>query len=192
MKRVWMGAIIGALMVTATLALASANEQPIKDEDGHVMAVLVVCNDCRGSTGSKKCHDGAEHGFVGDKPCGQCLVRENADARFEYPYDLHFTGTLTDDKGNPVKNRFVKLFLANGWSVRTRTADDGTYRLMLGAIADRKSNTPVVTDVGRRVDSSTDHAENFALYLMPDSYKTCTAVEAAKPASKGPKSKKKR
>jgi hypothetical protein len=192
MKSVWVETIGGVLMLSATVALAASTEQPIKDVDGRVMAVLVVCNDCRGSTESKKCHDGADRGFVGGKPCGQCLVKENAGTKFDYPYDLHFNGKLTDDGGNPVKDRFVKVFLANGWSVRTRTGDDGSYRLMLGAIGDRKSKDPMVTDVGTRVDSQKEHAENFSLYLLPEGYKPCTPEDAAAPkpkASHKPKKK---
>jgi len=190
MKCIGMSVAVGLWMVAASMAFAASSEQPIKDDDGHTMAVLVVCNDCSGAVDSAKCRDGADRGFVGDKVCGQCLVKANSDAHFDYPYDLHVTGKLVDGEGNPVKNRFAKLFLANGWSVKTRTGNDGSFRLMLGAIGDRKSQTPVVTDAGTRVDAQKAHPDSFALYLMPDKYQPCTEADAPPAAPKGTGKKK--
>ena len=47
-------------------------------------------------------------------------------------------GHLKDENGQPLKGNFVRLYLPNTWTVRTRTDDDGLFRLLLGATAERK------------------------------------------------------
>lgn len=115
------------------------------------------------------------------------MITENYGAHFAYPYDLHFRGKLVDAQGQPIKNRFVKVFMANGWSIRTKTSDDGTYRLMLGATAERKSSTPLVVDLGTRLDAPEQNKEYYAMFVLPDGYKACPA--AAKPQLKSTKEK---
>jgi hypothetical protein len=183
MKLSWLVAL--SLLVTATGALAGTppNEQAVKSPDGKTVAVLILCDTCpAGHTGSRKdCHTGSQDGWIGSRPCGQCLLKANPRASFQYPVDLHFTGILTDAAGKPAKNRFVKLFMANGWTVRTKTADDGAFRLRLGATAPRKSHKPVVTDIGTRVDAIPGKDADYALFLMPPSYnKQCTAAALKK------------
>jgi hypothetical protein len=104
---------------------------------------------------------------------------------------LLFTGELVDEKGEPVKQRFVKVFIANGWSIRTRTSDEGKYRLMLGAIGERKSSTPLAIDLGKRVDTTSDDSPYYAMYLLPPGYTPCPPAGKAAPAGKKAKKAKK-
>jgi len=185
-----MGMVVG-LMLAARIAQAerAPDVQELKSPDGATLAMLVQCNSCAAPTAaSKKCNTGAEEGYLNGQPCGKCMITENYGAPLPYPYDLHFTGILVDADGKPVKDRFVKVFMANGWSIRTRTGEDGAYRLMLGATAERKSNTPVMIDLGTRVDSPKDNKSYYAMFLLPSGYKACPA--SAKPHQKEPKGKK--
>ncbi len=179
MKLWW---LLGLSMITTAAALPSgarAGTQPIKDENGKTLGVVVACDSCQSSDGSKKqCYTGVEHGWLNGVPCGKCMVDENAGQPLGYAYDLHLTGKLVDAAGAPLKQRFVKLYLANGWTVRTRTGDDGTYRLMLGATQDRKTKKPLLVDLGSQVDASKATAD-YALYFLPENYKACPP-EAAK------------
>jgi hypothetical protein len=109
------------------------------------------------------------------------MITENYGAAFSYPYDLHFIGKLVDAQGQPVKDRFVKVFMANGWNIRSRTAQDGAFRLMLGATAERKSTTPLVINLGTRTDSPKDNKDNYAMFLLPEGYKACPATDKAPP-----------
>jgi hypothetical protein len=187
----WM-AVLGMVMATTTTRAATAPDVlPIKDSEGTTFGVLVVCNDCQSTSGAAKktCHGGAEEGWMDGKPCGKCMLTANFGARFSYPYDLHVTGTLVDPAGQPVKNRFVKLFLANGWTVRTKTTDQGSFRLTLGAIQARKSKEPLVTDIGTRVDSVKGNDPYYAIFLLPASYQSCppeSAQSEKKPSAKKP------
>jgi hypothetical protein len=161
---------------------------PIKSSDGETLAVLVQCNNCSTrSAGSKKCHTGVEEGYLNGQACGKCMITENFGARLAYPFDLHLIGKLVDAQGQPIKDRFVKVFMANGWNIRTRTSDAGTYRLMLGATVERKSTTPLVIDLGTRVDSPQENKEFYAMFLLPNDYKPCPA---AHPEPKKHKAKK--
>lgn len=174
MKLWWMAALSVMMAATAVHAMTAPDEQPIKDPDGATLAMLVVCNDCQSGAG-KSCASGAEVGWLNGKPCGQCLIESNFGTLLKYPYDLHIKGTLTDPDGKPVKNRFVKAFLPNGWSIRGKTSEAGTFRLMLGATAERKGKEPVIADLGTRVDTTKDEDPYFAIFLLPESYKPCAA-----------------
>ena len=183
-----MGIVFG-LMMTAQIAPAEnvSDVQAVKGPDGATLAVMIQCNSCAASTGaSKKCHTGAEEGYLNGQPCGKCMITENFGKPLPYPYDLHFSGVLVDADGKPIKDRFVKVFMANGWNIRTRTSDVGTYRLMLGATAERKSTTPVVIDLGTRVDDPKETKDYYAMFMLPEGYKACAA-----PPAKGQKAKKK-
>lgn len=187
--------VVGALglmtVAPAVQAASASDEQPIKGPDGQTLAILVQCNSCASASGtSKKCHGGAEEGYLDGQPCGKCMMTENFGARFAYPYDIHITGKLVDVQKQPVKSRFVKVFMANGWAIRTKTSDEGTYRLMLGATAERKSTTPLVIELGTRVDSPTDNKDNYAMFLLPDGYKACPAVPKPEPKKGKGKAKK--
>jgi hypothetical protein len=173
--------MVGALALTTATTTVQAQKapdvQPIKGTDGETWAMLVQCNSCS-SPGGKKCHAGAEEGFLNGQPCGKCMIVENYGARFSYPYDLHLTGKLVDAQGKPIKDRFVKIFMANGWNIRTRTSEAGTYRLMLGATAERKSATPLVIDLGTRADAPADNKDFYAMYLLPEGYKACPPAKS--------------
>lgn len=176
MKLGWMAALAMMTVTAAAPAARGAEEIPIKDKDGKTYGVIVLCNDCE--TGSKKgCNAGAEEGWLNGKPCGKCFLPPNKGTP-EWPYDVHIIGTLTDEAGKPIKDRFVKLFLPNGWGHRTRTYEKGTFRLMLGATAERKSKEPLEIDIGTRVDSQRGADPYFALFVLPQSYKPCAAASA--------------
>jgi hypothetical protein len=73
----------------------------------------------------------------------------------------------------------VKLFLPVGWTVRTVTSEQGKFRLTVGATQQpRKTRKPLVTDLGTRVSSPQGKAGNYAIYLLPEAYKECSATDA--------------
>jgi len=182
-----------AVMVPApSRAQQGADQVDLKTPDGKTFGVVIFCNDCAKPKGKGPCDQGAENGWFQGKPCGQCLLKANPNVLVRYPYDLHVTGKLVDADGKPVKERFVKLFMPNGWGVRTRTLDDGTFRLMLGATADREGKTPITIDLGTRTDSKKGEDPYFAMFMLPQTYTACSAADApaaaAAPAAK-PKKK---
>lgn len=182
MKLRWMAAL-SLMMATSVAQAAQSNEVEVKGKDGESLAKAVVCSDCQSAASKDKCHSGRDSGWLNGKPCGKCLLEVNGPGILRYPYDLHFTGTLVDNAGEPVTNRFVKVFLPNGWGVRTKTSDKGTFRVMLGATADHKGTEPVITDLGKRVDVQKGDAAQYSIYLLPSAYKPCPA-DAAKPSEK--------
>jgi hypothetical protein len=183
MKPWWMvGLSIVAVMV-ATHVVVAENTQLIKDPDGNAVGLLVICSSCQASVGSaKQCQTGVQQGWLNGKPCGKCMLVANAGQTLHHAYDLHFAGKLVDDAGAPRKERFVRMFLANGWTVRTRTGDDGGFRLMLGATESRKSKNPIVVDLGTRVDANAG-TEDYSFYVLPESYKPCPP-QVATPAAR--------
>ncbi|MCK6556684.1 hypothetical protein L6Q96_19220 [Candidatus Binatia bacterium] len=176
------------------LGLAAATDQvEVKAADGRVFGTIVFCNDCARPTDKGPCDQGAENGWLQGKPCGQCFVKANPNVLIRYPFDIHVTGKLQDAKGQPVKERFVKLFLPNGWGVRTRTLDDGTFRMMLGATAEREGKTPLTVDIGAHTDSKRGEDPYFAMFMLPQSYNPCSPEDAPtgkKPAAAKPKAQK--
>jgi hypothetical protein len=181
----WLVMVVVLALITATPFAQAENApdvQPIKSPDGMTLGVLLQCDSCASATGdSKKCHKGVEEGYLDAQPCGKCMITENYGAAFAYPYDLHFIGKLVDAQGQPVKDRFVKVFMANGWNIRSRTGQDGAFRLMLGATAERKSATPLVVNLGTRADSPKDNKDNYAMFLLPEGYKACSATDKPQP-----------
>ncbi|HYD50016.1 MAG TPA: hypothetical protein VEB21_16785 [Terriglobales bacterium] len=178
----WMVVLLGSLwLVAAVQAQPVRNEVEVRDADGKLYAVAVFCNDCKNGPQPGKCDPGAAEGWLGDKPCGSCLMRAAGPAVIKYPYDLHFTGKLVDKDGKPVANRFVKMLLPNGWGVRSKTSEAGTFRLMLGATDERKGQKPILTELGQRTDSTGKEDEHFAIYLLPPSFSPCTGSEPDKP-----------
>ena len=183
MKLWWMVGLNIIAVTVATRVIAAENTQPIKDPDGNTVGLVVIWSSCQSSDGSaKQCQTGVQQGWLNGKPCGKCMLVENAGQTLRYAYDLHFTGKLVDNAGAPRKERFVRMFLPNGWTVRTRTGDDGGFRLMLGATESRKSKSPVVVDLGTRVDAKPG-TEDYSFYVLPESYKPCPP-EAATPAAR--------
>jgi hypothetical protein len=181
MKLWWTVGLNILALTVASRAIAAENTRLIKDPDGNTVGLLVICSSCQSSDGSaKRCPAGVQQGWLDGKPCGKCMLVENAGTALHHAYDLHFAGRLVDSGGTPRKQRFVRLFLPNSWTVRTRTGDDGAFLLMLGATETRKSKTPVVVDLGTRVDANPG-TEDYSFYVLPESYKPCPP-EAATPA----------
>lgn len=193
MKVGWIVALSMMVASAAGHAAPLPDEQTIKDPDGGApIAVVTVCNDCQSGEG-KSCYSGAEEGWLSGKPCGKCLINSNFGVLLKYPYDLHITGKLTDPDGTPRKGRLVQVFLPSGWTVRARTSDQGSFRLMLGATANRKGKQPLVTDLGTRIDTEKGKDPYYALFLLPVSYKPCAAGAMTAPEAKpqkAPKDKK--
>jgi hypothetical protein len=167
MRMVW---LLALSVLVPQVALAGQNE--VKDKDGTTWAVILDCSSCKSGNGSE-CVTGVEKGFHDKAKCGACLLESNFGTRIGYPYDLHVVGKLKDEKGEPLKNKFVKLFLPNTWTVRTRTSEDGTFRLLLGATLERKGDKPLLVDIGEHTMRSNSTAENYALFMMEPKYKPC-------------------
>jgi hypothetical protein len=148
---------------------------PVRDKSGKVLAEVVVCNDCKNPS-DPGCYDGAESGWLNGKPCGKCFVDKNYGKLVPIPYDVHFEGTIVNPDGTPAKERFVKLFVQNGWGHRTSTRPDGRFRIITGAMGDRKSDQPLVVDLGTLVDQQKDANDRvFALFLLAPDHTPCDA-----------------
>ena len=160
------------LAVVAGASVAWAGQDDVKDPEGKTLAVILDCNSCQDAKAGKNCESGSEKGFVAGKACGKCLLESNFPVRIQYPYDLQFIGYLKDENGQPMKGKFVRLYLPNTWTVRTRTLDDGMFRLLLGATAERKGKG-VVVKLGDRTMRSDSKASEYALFMMPEDYKPC-------------------
>src|SRR5262245_44353051 len=168
-----MGVLVA--MLAFLVAPAGATTDVVKDPEGKTLAVILDCNSCqKPDAKGGKCESGADMGFNDGKPCGKCLLDANFPTRIPYAYDLQFIGYLKDEKGQPLKGKFVRLYLPNTWTVRTRTGDDGLFRLLLGATVDRKGKGLVIPLCTRTLPKDTKAAE-YALYMLPPNYKTCAA-----------------
>jgi hypothetical protein len=168
-----MGALVLAGVVMAAWPAAAAQDV-VKDPDGKTLAVVIDCNSCQNGKGGKECETGTDKGFHEGKPCGKCLLDANFPTRIPYPYDLQFTGHLKDEKGQPLKGKFVRLYLPNTWTVRTRTLEDGMFRLLLGATTERKGKMLVIK-LGDRTMPADSKASEYALFMMPEPYKPCAS-----------------
>jgi len=176
MLKSWSIGILVAVLAGPALASPQRTEIDVPNPDGTLAAKVVVCNDCKDPAEGKECASGAAEGWRDGKPCGSCLLQANWGVLIEYAYDVHIAGTLVDSHGRPVSERFVKMFLPNGWSVRTRTLEDGTFRMILGATLERKASTPIVVDVGERVDSVQGEDPHYTIYFLPADYKPCSSA----------------
>lgn len=178
----WRVVLLVGLVASVAQAAPMRNELDVRDAEGNVYGKLVICNDCKSdSEKGKTCHPGAPEGWLDGKPCGSCLLRSNLGVLVKYPYDLHVGGTLVDKNGKPIDKRFVKMFMPNGWGIRSKTNDKGVFRLMLGATDARKGKQRIMVDIGQRVDSvSAGVDENFSLYLLPVDYKPCSGEQPDK------------
>ncbi|MBI3784114.1 MAG: hypothetical protein HY270_12015 [Deltaproteobacteria bacterium] len=163
---------------------SSSDEIPVKEPDGKTVAVILLCNDCQNPSDKKECFEGADVGFHKGKDCGQCLIKANPKRSIDYSYDLHITGTLVNDKGEPIKDRFVKLMLPNGWGHRTKTLDKGQFHLMIGATIERKGKEPLTIDIGKHVDQQKGEKDQyFAMFMLPKNYVGCSDAAPAAPAA---------
>ena len=174
-----MGVLV--LMLVSLVAPAGATTDLVKDPDGNTLAVVVDCNSCQNPAAKgAKCETGAEDGFLDGKPCGKCLLDANYPTRIPYAYDLQFMGYLKDENGQPLKGKFVRLYLPNTWTVRTRTTDDGLFRLLLGATVERKGKAQIIK-LGDRIMPKDSKAAEYALFMLPENYKPCGAAPKAEP-----------
>lgn len=164
------------LLVLAAARPVHAASDVVKDPDGNTLAVVVDCNTCADPAKGKSCEGGAEAGFNDGKPCGKCLLDANFPIRIPYGYDLQFLGYLKDENGQPLKGKFVRLYLPNTWTVRTRTLDDGMFRLLLGATAERKGKGLVIK-LGDRTMRKDSKAAEYALFMLPPDYKQCAPAK---------------
>jgi hypothetical protein len=180
MKMWWSVAIGAALLASASHAAPLNNEIVLKDGDDRVLAVAVLCNECQTTSADKSCHEGAIDGYLNGKPCGSCLLESNWGVLIRYPRDLSVVGRLMKDDGQPAKKHYVKMFLPNGWSVRTQTREDGNFRMNMGATAEREKGDPLVIDIGERVDRVHSGEDQFSIYLMPAAYNPCAESGSAK------------
>jgi hypothetical protein len=168
----WMKKVTIISLSTLLLpAMASAKSAVLKDPEGKFIATVMSCSSCKGEKG-EQCVTGVEEGFDGEAPCGQCLMKSNFGIRISYAYDVLIMGHLKDEKGEPVRGRFVKLFLPNTWTVRTRTGDDGLFRVLLGATAERKGK-PLVVQMGELKTPKDSKSEYYALFMVPENHKPC-------------------
>lgn len=158
------------LLVSALSAVAA--EDKVVDPSGKVIGIILDCNSCADPANGKDCTGGVQEGFHAGKPCGQCLITANFGTKLLYPYDLQITGTLTQPDGTALAEEFVRLFLPNTWTVRTRTVENGFYRLLLGATEDRKGEMLKV-DLGTRSRPKVAEAADYAFYMLPENYKPC-------------------
>jgi hypothetical protein len=165
-----MGALV--LLLLAIALPAHATSIPVKDPNGNTLAVVVDCNTCQDPAKGKGCESGTDAGFDNGKACGKCLLDANFPIRIPYGYDLQFLGHLKDETGQPLKGKFIRLFLPNMWTVRTRTLDDGMFRLLLGATTERKGKGLVI-ELGDRTMRKDSKAAEYALYMLPPDYKPC-------------------
>lgn len=169
-----MRSMAGVVFLTLALALpAYAGSDPVKDPQGNLLAVVIDCNSCKDGKG-KSCETGVENGFSDGKACGKCLLDANFPIRIPYPYDLQFTGFIKDESGQPLKGKFVRLYLPNTWTVRTRTGDDGSFRLLLGATEERKGKG-VVINLGDRTMRKDSKLAEYSMFMLPPNYKPCAA-----------------
>ena len=164
--------VLGSVVVAFALTAHAAEPVQVKDPDGNVLAVVIDCNSCQDPAKGKNCETGVDVGFSNGKACGKCLLDANFPTRIPYAYDLQFVGYLKDENGQPLKGKFVRLFLPNTWTVRTRTGDDGIFRLLLGATLDRKGKGLVIELGDRRMNKDSKLAE-YALFMLPPDYKQC-------------------
>lgn len=173
-----MGALV--LIFVGMVAPAGATTDLVKDPDGNTLAVVVDCNSCQNPAKGAKCESGAENGFNDGKPCGKCLLDANFPTRIPYAYDLQFMGYLKDENGQPLKGKFVRLYLPNTWTVRTRTGDDGLFRLLLGATVERKGKAQIIK-LGDRIMPKDSTAGEYALFMLPENYKPCGDAKKPEP-----------
>jgi hypothetical protein len=165
-----MGAVVWLVLAFALPAHAASDV--VKDPDGNTLAVVIDCNSCPDPAKGKSCQTGVDTGFNDGKACGKCLLDANFPTRIPYSYDLQFLGYLKDENGQPLKGKFVRLYLPNTWTVRTRTLDDGLFRLLLGATAERKGKGLVIK-LGDRTMRKDSKATEYALFMLPPDFKPC-------------------
>ncbi len=175
-----MRSIFGVLILLALGGTVRAAEQKVLGPDGKTIGVLLDCNTCKEEGVDESCVGGAEEGFHDGKPCGKCLMEANFGEKLMYANDLKISGILQGVGGAPLPNEFIRLYLPNTWTVRTRTAAKGYFRLLLGATLDRQGSQ-IEVDLGIRTRLKGGTGEDYSLFMLPENYKPC------KPAAKDSK-----
>lgn len=166
-RAVVMTLAIALAAVTVEAGITVSEEMRIKDGEGKVFAVVVDCPQADPTFG------GAEEGTIGTDRCGQCLVQANWGVLIRYPYDLYIKGMLVDENGDPVPNQMIQFFMPNGWVVKTRSAETGFFRILLGATDDRKTDEPLTIDIGTKKMRKGSKMEYYALFMLPEDFKPC-------------------
>lgn len=177
-RAVVVGLALALSAMAAEAKISVSDSKKVKDGEGNIYAVVLDCPQPDPTYG------GSEDGTIGPDRCGQCLIEANWGAAMKYPYDVVIKGTMVDEAGKPLKGRMLQFFLPNGWTVKTRTADNGFFRIILGAIGDRKSKDPLTTDIGTVKMRNDNKAAYYAMYLLPDNFKPCAPKAKSKPAEK--------
>jgi hypothetical protein len=164
--------ILTVFMILAASGGVFAAEQRVVDSTGRVIGIILDCNSCKDPGDQKSCVSGVQEGYHDGRPCGECLMTANFGKKLMYPYDLQITGTLNQPDGKPLADEFVRLFLPNTWTVRTKTLETGFFRLMLGATEDRIGDVLKI-DLGARSRPKVAGAPDYALYMLAENYKPC-------------------
>jgi hypothetical protein len=167
----WMVVLSMFVVSLAVASPAPGAQDVLKDPDGKALAVVWDCSSCE--KGGDKCDNGVENGFHDGARCGQCLMKANYGNPVPIPYDVRVFGSLKDEKGDPLKATFVRLFLPNGWSIRTRTTDKGMFVLRMGPTGKRQSGKPLALDLGDRKMRKDDQARTYTLFMLPNESKPC-------------------
>ncbi len=163
------------IAISALLAISSivsAAEHKVVGPNGSTIGILLDCSSCKDPAKGEKCQTGVQKGFHAGKACGECLMRSNYGAKLLYSRDLYLTGTINQPDGKPLVNEFVRLYLPNTWTVRTRTTEEGIFRLVLGATEGRDGK-PLSFEIGPRTRAKVPSAPDYALFMVPENYKPC-------------------
>lgn len=142
-------------------------------------AVIIDCPQPGSAGATDKRFGGSTDSTLDGERCGKCLLDANYGVLIRHPYDLLIKGALVDEKGEPLKNRLVHLFLPNSWTVKTRTTEGGFFRILMGATAERLSSDLLEMDLGQRRTKADGTGEFYALYMLPEDFKSCKASAGA-------------
>jgi len=163
-----------AFVLSLVVAVPTYGTQDVlKGPDGETIALVLDCNSCQELKEDAGCEGGAENGFRDGVPCGRCLMDANYGTHIPIAYDSRVTGRLKDENGKPVSKKYVRIFLPNTWSIRSRTADDGSFSLRLGATVPRKGKKPIVLDIGDRTVRGDSKAATYVFFMLPSKYEPC-------------------
>jgi len=162
------------LIVASAGTPARAGQVPLTDAGGKTLAKIYACESCAKGE-DKPCTDGVGEGVDEGKPCGQCLLKANYGKGVGLPADVRIYGHLKDEKGQPLKGKFVRLFLPNNWSARSRSGDEGLFVVRLGATVPDKAAKPLALDLGDRVIPSDSKASTYNLFMLRPDHAPCAA-----------------
>jgi hypothetical protein len=164
-------AVLGwATQVEATIQIT--NSMRLKDDE-KTYAVVIDCPQRNASGKNAASFGGSEDGKIKADACGKCLLDANWGTFIRYPYDVHIKGMMLDENDKPVENQLVHFFLPNGWTVKTRTASTGFFRVILGATDERKSKTPLTMDIGTHRIKTGTKIPYYAFFILPEDFTPC-------------------